>query len=421
MTSAQSQPSLRWVDEELRKQKEMLAELRDLVQNQTVTIEDQAGRIRELQERLTANQAEMHRIGQIEESLQQTKSGVTILLHDFREEQRKARAQAEEARQLERKADITALNRLSQKVDSLSRIEKQIEPLNTEDRRLREAHLKLQETIDDLAKQGASQDERTTLLDTQYQRDRERVARLLVDLDELREQHSQHATRLSFLEEWGEKGATLVTELQAIRAELQGDQENLQEVQRQAELRRQKQIAEWARKMETLSREMETWSDRMRRFGDQYEKSRKLSRELKELAKQLRYEQEQMRELQSIAEEQQRRELREWQGENEKRWNQHLDLWHFHLDKQAKLDLEQTARIDELAMLIQKDRQAMKRLGDRVEQNREQARVAVAQVWHRLKEVSASLIQSWEEFVSEIPEEGDTKLPAVPSANTDVD
>ncbi len=105
MTSAQSQPSLLWMDEELRKQKEMLAELRDLVQNQTVTIEDQAGRIRELQERLTANQAEMHRIGQIEESLQQTKSGVTILLHDFREEQRKIRTQTEEARGLERKAD----------------------------------------------------------------------------------------------------------------------------------------------------------------------------------------------------------------------------------------------------------------------------------------------------------------------------
>ena len=47
MTSARTKPSLVWMDEELRKQKDLLAGLRDLVQNQSVTIEDQVGRIRE--------------------------------------------------------------------------------------------------------------------------------------------------------------------------------------------------------------------------------------------------------------------------------------------------------------------------------------------------------------------------------------
>ena len=56
MTSTQSQPSFVWMDEELRKHKEMLAKLRDLVQNQTVIIEDQAGRVRELQGRLATTQ-----------------------------------------------------------------------------------------------------------------------------------------------------------------------------------------------------------------------------------------------------------------------------------------------------------------------------------------------------------------------------
>jgi len=421
MTATQSQPSFVWMDEELRKQKAMLAKLRDLVQNQTIIIEDQAGRIRELQGRLATTQAEMHRISQVEESLQQTKNEVTILLHDFREEQRKIRTQTEEARRLEREADITTLNRLSQEVASLRRIEKQLESLGAEDRRLHEGNLKLEEVVEELAQRRADQDERISLLDTQYQRDREQLARLVSDSDELRQQQNQHATRLDYLEEWEEKASKLVAEMQAFRSELQGDQEKLQGEQRQAELRRQKQVAEWARKMESLSREMEVWSDKMVHFGDQYEKSRKLSRELQELAKQLRYEQEQMKQLQSIAEEQQRRELREWQGENEKRWNQHLDLWRFHLDKQSKLDLEQTARIDELVVQIQENREAAKRISEQVEEDRELARKEVVHVWEKQQKTAATLSHTWEALLSEAPEDGPAKLQTTASANTNLD
>jgi len=421
MTATESQPSSVWMDEELRKQKAMLAKLRDLVQNQTIIIEDQAGRIRELQGRLATTQAEVHRISQVEESLQQAKSEVTILLHDFREEQRKIRTQAEEARRLEREADITTLNRLSQEVAGLRRIEKQLESLGAEDRRLHEGNLKLKEVVDELAQRRASQDERISLLDTQYQYDREQLARLVSDSDELRQQQNQHASRLDYLEEWEEKASKLVAEMQTFRSELQSDQEKLQEEQRHAELRRQKQVAEWARKMESLSREMEVWSDKIVHFGDQYEKSRKLSRELQELAKQLRYEQEQMKQLQSIAEEQQRRELREWQGENEKRWNQHLDLWRFHLDKQSKLDLEQTARIEELAVRIQENREAAKQLSEQVEEHRELARQEVVHVWEKLQKVAASHVHTWETLASETPEDSSAKLQPTASANTDLD
>lgn len=421
MISAQSQPSSAWMDEELRKQKELLAELRDLVQNQAIIVGDQAGRIRELEGRLAATQAEMHRVAQVEESLQQTKNGVSILLHDFREEQRKIRAQTEEARQLEREADITTLNRLSQEMDILRRIEKQIESLGAEDRRLHEANLKLQEAAAGLGTRGANQDERVSLLDTQRQRAQERTLRLISDFDELREEHNEHTSRLTYLEDWGEKGTKLVAELQAFRAELQGDQESLQEEQRQAELRRQKQIAEWARKMESLSREVEVWSDKMRRFDDQYEKSRKLSRELQELAKQLRYEQEQMKQLQGIAEEQQRRELREWQGENEKRWNQHLDLWRFHLDKQSKLDVEQTFRLDELTMWIRENREATEQLSERVKEHRDLARAEATHIWEALEKAAASYAQTWDILLGESPEERHARLRADSSANADID
>ena len=421
MTATQSQPSFVWMDEELRKQKEMLAKLRDLVQNQTIIIEDQAGRVRDLQGRLATTQAEMHRISQVEESLQQTKNEMTILLHDFREEQRKIRTQTEEVRRLEREADITTLNRLSQEVDALRRIEKQLESLGAEDHRLHEGNLKLKEVVEELAQRRANQDERISLIDTQRQRDKEQLVRSISDFDALREQLNQHASRLSYLEEWEEKASKLSVELQAFRSELQEDQEKLQGEQRQAELRRQKQVAEWARKMESLSREIEVWSDKMVHFGDQHEKSRKLSRELQELAKQLRYEQEQMKQLQNIAEEQQRRELREWQGGNEKRWNQHLDLWRFHLDKQSKLDLEQTARTDELEVRIQGNREAAKQLAEQVEEDRELARKEVVHVWERLQKTAASLSHTWEALANETSADTHEKPPAASSADADLD
>jgi hypothetical protein len=322
------------------------------------------------------------------------------LLEDLRKEQQRAEAQTEMARQVERDS-ITRFSQLSQEIDDLHRLEAPLESLGAEERRLHEASLKLQEALEGLAERIGIQEERTTLVDTEHQRSREEIARLTATLGELGEGQDQHATRLTFLEQWGDKGSKLVNDLQAFRAEMESDRDRRREEDRQAELLRQKQIAEWARKMENLSLEMQTWSDQMARFADQYATSRKLSQELRELAKQLRYEQEQMKQLQSVAEEQQRRELRQWQGENERRWNQHMELWQFRLEQQGKLDLEQTAKLDELATLIRDNREALDRLPPYIEKCFVQINAETSRIWETLGKATRALSDTVDDMIKQ--------------------
>jgi DNA repair exonuclease SbcCD ATPase subunit len=404
MMSANSQPSLAWMDEELRRQKEMLSQLRDVVQSQSVLIEDQAGRIRDLQQRLTASHADTERIDRLEETLRQTRNEVSGLLEDLRKAQKRAEAQTEMVRQAERDS-VTRFSQLSQDIDDLHRLEAPLESLGAEERRLHETSLKLQEALDGVTERVGSQEERTSLLDTEHRRTREEIARLTATLSELGEEQDQHTTRISFLEQWGDKGAKLVNDLQAFRAEMESDRDRRREEERQAELLRQKQIAEWARKMENLSLEIQTWSDQMGRFADQYATSRKLSQELRELAKQLRYEQEQMKQLQGIAEEQQRRELRQWQGENERRWNQHVELWQFRLEQQGKLDLEQTAKLEELATLIRDNREALDRLPPYIEECFVQINAESSRIWETLDKAAHALSDTVDDMKSQPPRE----------------
>jgi hypothetical protein len=414
MTPSKRQPTLDWIDDELRGQKKMVAELRETVQEQAVIIADQAGRLRELQERLAAALAQRQRIGQLEESIQQTKNEVTILLHNLREEQRKTLGNLQETRRLEREVDVTAINKLSEQLSILPRIEKQLDALAAEDRRLHETHLKSQEAFQQLDQRVGRQEEGATLLGTRHERDREQIGRLTEGLGEAQEALKPIAARLSLLEQTS--NTELLGELKALGAQLQRGYDEFLEEQRRAELPRQKRVAEWARQMENLSRQLDLWGDQMRRYADQHEKNRKVVQELQELAKQMRYEQEQIRQLQNIAEDQQRRELRQWQGENEKRWNQHMDLWQFHLDKQGKLDLQQTSRLDELAALIEANKDSLDGLSNHLGEYREVVDARLAAVWDIIDKSAEAALRAWNGVRTEIPNASERGTRATPTA-----
>ena len=78
-----------WLEEELRKEKALVASLRDLVEKQQAIVVDQAQRILALEDRLTKLQGQLLRIPDVEESLRRTRDEVVLMISEMRQEQQK--------------------------------------------------------------------------------------------------------------------------------------------------------------------------------------------------------------------------------------------------------------------------------------------------------------------------------------------
>ena len=130
-----------------------------------------------------------------------------------------------------------------------------------------------------------------------------------------------------------------------MRQEITTQQDELLEQQRRADHRRSQAMTEWGRKLEGYAHQLEGWADQLRYFTDQHEKNRRVLREIQELAREVSQQQDRLRQLQRIAEEQLRREIREWQSENDKRWAQETKRREAAAEAQADRDGAQEDRL----------------------------------------------------------------------------
>jgi len=129
--------------------------------------------------------------------------------------------------------------------------------------------------------------------------------------------------------------AQQIAELQGMRQEVSAQQADLLERQRRADRDRSQTLTEWGRRLDAMGHQIDAWADQLRFFADQHEKNRTVLRDVQALAHDLSQQQDRIRQLQKVAEEQLRQELREIRVENDQRWAQLAER-----SEQARVDGE---------------------------------------------------------------------------------
>ncbi len=151
-----------------------------------------------------------------------------------------------------------------------------------------------------------------------------------------------------------------------MRQELTKQQDELLENQRRVERERAQAMTEWGRRLDGYAHQVEVWAEQMRYFADQHDKNRRVLREIQDLAQEVSKQQDQLRQLQRIAEEQIRREFREWRGEIDRRWAQDLELREKSGAAQVARDAAQDERIVALEGMREQDIKTMQSISQRL-------------------------------------------------------
>jgi hypothetical protein len=354
-----------WLDEEHRRDREELAKLDQRLQSMAIEKQEQARRIQDLEGRLASTHAQLARFTQIEQALQQLKNEVVVLLDKQTEARLHAEREAERARLSDREALGRSVAEIRKELTRLARVEEDLVTRQAEDQRLGEMVLALRQSVNGVSK---DLDERTRSLPymvEQRAQDNKRIAQLQAENVELLKRTDGIANRVPLLDERMQRMEKELQRIQPLPEQLRQDQQVFLETQKLADVERTRQMGQWAQDFAAQRELIEKQNLRMREFDARYEAAGRAIKALEEFQAQIVHGQKQVSELQRLAEERQRKELGDWQAENEQRWKKETLRWDYALQEQAKVNQKFTDRFpptEKTVTLLQREVEALWRL-----------------------------------------------------------
>ena len=390
-STPQSGPKASWLDEELRKEKTIVTELRDTVGKQQVVITDQSQRILTLEDRLAKLQAQLLRIPEVEEALRHTRDELVLMVSGLRQDQQKRDAEFLRNRMTEREQDTRAMQELQASLKRFDPLEQAMAVRQAEDRRLNDVALRQQQDLEDLAKRLPQRDESIRQLGDRIEHNVVRTGQAEAAVQQAQKVQQEQAARLLLIETTQGKAEQRLAEVPILREDLSKRLDDFAENQRRSDRDRVQSMTEWGRRIEAYSHQLDVWGDQLRFFTDQHEKNRRVLREVQELGQQVAQQQDTLKQAQRIAEDQLRHESREWRSENERRWAQDQERRDKAFEAQTERNDVQDQRLSDLDAKCLADVAAVAALEKRLLTTRAEYTAES----ERMRQMSAHLMQMY--------------------------
>jgi len=357
---SQATQLLTWLDEEHRKDKAMLMSLQSQVDAQKAQLKDQARQLQEMEALLARVEGSMPRAAKLEESIQTVRTEFSGLLakhaaeHESWQDDR-AKAEQQEAETLGR-----IIHQVQERVEALGSFEHTMDMLSQEDGKLRSEITKAVSDIADMSRRLDGQQPRIELLEKDAPAIRDGLTAMRLGSEELNNRIMALKAGLD----------NVAPPLEARIEQLQASLEDTNKRRASELLAIQGKLQDQARQLDDLEKEIKTmqattarWTKQMEEFTVQSERSRKALYDLREMEKQVRQQGSEMMELQRIAADRLRTELREWQ------------------DNQVRIDEEQSTRVEQIQAWQRKVNETLTEVEERLDQNKEAIESCTQLLW----------------------------------------
>ena len=325
-----------WLDEEHRRDKAELIRLQQRVESQEAELLDQSRVIKDLEGRMVTMQSQLLRSSQIEVALQQLKDEVVQMFAQADERRQQERRESERVRAIERDNVSKALNEIRRDLQRLPQINEEVALRKAEQQRLGESLLNIQQTVGALSQDVDSKVRGIPFLEDGRQQDAKRIAQLQQESLEALKRTEQQGSRLQMLEDAIQRQERQTTEAKELVSQLRASQREFVEGQLLETEQVKRRITEWVETLEVYVKKMDEHTTRMQQMTEAFREDRQVVANVERFQEQIKREQTQVTELQRLGEERQKRQLAEFQDENEKRWRKELLRWDHQWAEQDK-------------------------------------------------------------------------------------
>lgn len=365
---------LTWLDEEHRKDKVSLMAMQSQIDAQKAQFTEQARQLQDIQATLSRIEGQLPRLAQLDTAIQGVRSEFSGLLAKHSAEQDARDDMRTRSGKLEAESMARIVRQIQERVEGIGSFDQVAALLREEDGKLRGEVARAFNQSGEVTKRLDTQDERLAALTQGAQSFRDGLAANKLEHEGL---NSQHLSLKAVVDSFGTRLETRLDQLQSgLDAESKTQQAGVNTLQLKLE--------EWDRRQEELSAEFRAsqpplarWNKQLEEFAGQFDRNRKTLYDMHELEQQVRQQGNEMAELQRLAVERQRTELREWQ------------------DNQVRVDDEQTVRLVRLETWQTKSATVSQSLEDRLEQNKQAIQSCsdeLWQVWARFIQAQAKVL-----------------------------
>jgi ABC-type transporter Mla subunit MlaD len=325
-----------WLDEEHRRSKAEFISLQQQVQRLEAELEDQSQVLRSLEERVAGIQSQQITFTRLDIALKELKEDVSHMLAQADERRQQESRETAQVRAIERDNVSRALNEIRSDLQRLPRLDEELGLRKVEQQRLGESVLGMQQNLNTLSQEMENKLRSISFLEDGRQQDAKRIARLQQESLEALKRLEQQGSRLQMMEDVMQRQERDTGEVKDLVSQLRTSQRDFVEKQLLETEHLKRQMAEWVEQLEVDSKKMDDFSAKMQAFGDTFREDRQVVESVERFQEQIRREQAQVAELQRLGEERQKRQLEQWQEDNEKRWRKELLRWDHQWGEQAK-------------------------------------------------------------------------------------
>jgi len=325
-----------WLDEEHRRSKAELVQLKQMVANEEAELQDQSRTLKDLEGRIAGMQTQLIKASQLQAAMEQLREEVVHLLAQAEERRQQEARELERLRSVERDNTSRAVNEIRRDLQRLPRVEEESKLRKAEQQRMSESLLAMQQTLNTLTKDVENKLRSISFLEDGRQQDAKRIAQLQQESLEALKRLEQQGSRLQNLEDAVHRHERDTGELKGLVVQLRTAQRDFVEKQLLETESFKRQMADWGERMAFFEKKFADFGARMETFSTQFRDDRQVVESVERFQEMIKREQAQVSELQRLAEERQRRQLDEWQEENEKRWRKELLRWEHQWGEQDK-------------------------------------------------------------------------------------
>ena len=356
-------------------------DLQSRVEQQSEQAASLARELQMAQAQIVSTHAQVVKFPQIEEALQVVKNELILQMRELELKWHETERAAALLRQKDREDAARALAEVTAALETIPRLEERINPLSLEDKRLRDALVQIQVELPGLAREVEQKTAPIPFIQKNLDSLTARVTPLEAKFDPLHKADEELAAKIRFLEEWAQRSADSLQELDRFEDEMRRSQRELAEAERFRDDARNKRITALETEMAGHRQEMDKWRAELRRFSEAFDACRRTLADIEALGQTLQQDQKQAMEIQRLDTERQQREMKEWEQAYEKRFNLFVKQREWDWAEQAKRDKGQDARLDQLEVWRQTDLNDAAALRKQVNAQHDEHIAHIAELW----------------------------------------
>jgi len=314
MDLTQAMQTIRWLDEERRKDKATIAALEEQAQTHEQQLAQQAAQVQELQTSLAGVRGVLSQVTDFRQLISNYRDELVLQMDQREETRRKEQAESDRLRRMEYETLTTNLNRLEKEMRVLPQYDEELNARRAETQRLNEAIQRLDTAVADLGQRSDERVKSVTYLEEQRRADNRRISDLEQDSTDLHRRLETLNKKLPLLEDTLRKQTTRIEE--AIQ-ETKKYEKPIEEL-RISDFQREQKMKQYLDQGEQVAREMERIRTQTQGFLEQQQLVKRALEKQERFQARLEKRQNEVTEMQRVSEDRLRRQWEEWQDEQDK-------------------------------------------------------------------------------------------------------